>query len=81
MSRISCAAFESTPTLKARAAIYIVVHINHPNELTDNVKAALARLADAGIPLLSQTVLLKGVNNSVEVLAKLMRPSSDHGTA
>lgn len=59
--------------LKTRAAVYIVVHINHPNELTDNVKAALARLADAGIPLLSQTVLLKGVNNSVEVLATLMR--------
>lgn len=61
-------------TLKqARATVYIVVHINHPNELTETVKAALAKLADAGIPLLSQTVLLKGVNNTVEVLAKLMR--------
>ena len=60
-------------TLKRKAAVYIVIHINHPNELTDAVKTGLARLVDAGIPLLSQTVLLKGVNNDVEVLAKLMR--------
>lgn len=59
--------------LKRKAAVYIVLHINHPNELTDAVKAGLARLADAGIPLLSQTVLLKGVNNDAEVLATLMR--------
>ncbi len=60
-------------TLTRKAAVYIVIHINHPNELTDAVKAGLARLVDAGIPLLSQTVLLKGVNNDVEILAKLMR--------
>lgn len=59
--------------LKTRAAVYVVVHINHPNELTDAVRSALARLADAGIPLLSQTVLLKAVNDNVDVLAKLMR--------
>ncbi|QIG47556.1 lysine-2,3-aminomutase-like protein [Nordella sp. HKS 07] len=59
--------------LKTRAAVYVVVHVNHPNELTDAVRTALARLADAGIPLLSQTVLLKGVNNNVDVLARLMR--------
>jgi lysine 2,3-aminomutase len=60
-------------TLKGHTAVYIVIHINHPNELTDAVKAGLSRLCDAGIPLLAQTVLLKGVNNDVEVLAKLMR--------
>lgn len=60
-------------TLKRKTPIYIVIHVNHPNELTEAVKAGLARLVDAGIPLLSQTVLLKGVNNDVEVLAKLMR--------
>ena len=41
--------------------------------MTDAVRTALARLADAGIPLLSQTVLLKGVNDNVDVLARLMR--------
>ncbi len=59
--------------LKRKPAVYVVIHINHPNELTDAVTAGLARLADAGIPLLAQTVLLKGVNNDADVLAKLMR--------
>ncbi|MFZ5676174.1 MAG: lysine-2,3-aminomutase-like protein [Pseudomonadota bacterium] len=59
--------------LKRRAAVYVVIHINHPNELTDAVKTGLARLVDAGIPVLSQTVLLKGVNNDADILAQLMR--------
>jgi lysine 2,3-aminomutase len=54
-------------------ATYVVVHANHPRELTPGARAALARLADAGIPLLSQSVLLKGVNDDAEVLASLMR--------
>jgi lysine 2,3-aminomutase len=54
-------------------AVYLAVHINHPRELTDPVRVALARLADAGIVLLSQTVLLKGVNDDPEVLAALFR--------
>jgi lysine 2,3-aminomutase len=41
--------------------------------LTDQARAACARLADAGIPLLGQTVLLKGINDSAEVLAGLLR--------
>ena len=57
-------------TLKA---VYVAVHCNHANELSPAVCDALSRLADAGIPLLSQTVLLKGVNNDIEVLADLMR--------
>lgn len=64
---------ELVAALKIRAAVYVVVHVNHPNELTDAVRTALAWLADAGIPLLSQTVLLKGVNNDADVLANLMR--------
>ena len=61
-------------TLKRRrAAVYVVIHINHPNELTDAVKTGLARLVDAGIPVLSQTVLLKGVNNDAGILTRLMR--------
>jgi lysine 2,3-aminomutase len=60
--------------LKAdRKAVYIAVHANHPRELTDAARAACARLVDAGIPLLSQTVLLKGVNDDAETLAQLMR--------
>ncbi|HEY8566606.1 MAG TPA: lysine-2,3-aminomutase-like protein [Beijerinckiaceae bacterium] len=54
-------------------AVYVAVHANHPRELTAEARAACARLADAGIPLLSQTVLLRGVNDTVETLAALMR--------
>lgn len=53
--------------------IYVAIHCNHASELTADATAACARLADAGIPLLAQTVLLKGVNDSVEALEKLFR--------
>src|SRR5499426_2369294 len=43
------------------SAVYLVVHANHPRELSPAVRACLDRLTDAGIPLLSQTVLLRGV--------------------
>jgi lysine 2,3-aminomutase len=49
------------------------LHINHPRELTVAVRTAIARLADAGIPLLAQSVLLNGVNDTPEVLGELMR--------
>jgi lysine 2,3-aminomutase len=52
---------------------YLAVHANHPRELTAAARAAIARLADAGIALLSQTVLLKGINDDSDVLATLMR--------
>jgi len=52
---------------------YVAIHVNHPRELTTAARAACARLADAGIPLLSQTVLLAGVNDMPEVLGDLMR--------
>jgi lysine 2,3-aminomutase len=54
-------------------AVYVAVHCNHARELTPSARAALGRLADAGIPLLSQSVLLKGVNDDIETLADLMR--------
>jgi lysine 2,3-aminomutase len=54
-------------------AVYVAVHCNHPRELSPAVRAACARLADAGIPLLSQTVLLKGVNDDIDTLSELMR--------
>ena len=52
---------------------YVAVHVNHARELGRDQRAAIARLADAGIPLLGQTVLLKGVNDTVEALEALMR--------
>lgn len=56
-----------------RLAVWVVVHTNHADELTPEAIAALARLADAGIPLLSQTVLLRGVNADAGTLADLFR--------
>ena len=52
---------------------YLAVHANHPRELTSAARAAITRLADAGVALLSQTVLLKGINDDPDVLAELMR--------
>jgi lysine 2,3-aminomutase len=49
------------------------VHANHPRELTAAARAACARFVDAGIPLLSQSVLLRGVNDDAETLGALMR--------
>jgi KamA family protein len=49
----------------------LVVHVNHPAEIDGAVAAALRRLVEAGIPVLSQSVLLRGVNDRVEVLAEL----------
>jgi len=58
---------------KPAKAVWLSVHANHPRELSPAACAALARLADAGIPLLSQTVLLKGVNDDADVLEVLFR--------
>ncbi len=52
--------------------IYMNLHFNHPDELTPEVKEACGRLADAGIPLGAQTVLLKGVNDDPEIMKRLM---------
>ncbi len=49
----------------------LVVHANHPREMDETVRAALARLAAAEITLLNQSVLLRGVNDSTAVLAEL----------
>jgi lysine 2,3-aminomutase len=53
--------------------IWINTHFNHPNEITEESKEACAMLADAGIPLGNQSVLLNGVNDCVHVMKKLMR--------
>ncbi len=54
-------------------AVYVAVHANHPREMTSAARAACARFIDRGIPMVSQTVLLRGVNDSVETLIALMR--------
>lgn len=58
--------------LKKYHPIWLNTHFNHPNEFTPEAEQALARLANAGIPLGNQTVLLRGVNGCVHVMKKLM---------
>ena len=62
-----------TAILKKFHPLYINTHFNHPAEVTAKAAAACTRLADAGIPLGSQTVLLRGVNDDVETIRTLMR--------
>jgi lysine 2,3-aminomutase len=59
--------------LKQFHPFFMSVHVNHPRELTTEVRAALARLADAGIPLGNQSVLLKHVNDDAEVMTALVQ--------
>jgi len=59
--------------LKQFHPLFMSVHTNHPRELTTEVRAALGRLADAGIPLGNQSVLLKYVNDDAEVMKALVQ--------
>ncbi len=65
----------------SQKAVYVAVHCNHPRELTPQVRAACARLIEAGIPLLSQSVLLAGVNDDIETLEQLMRGPSKRASS
>jgi lysine 2,3-aminomutase len=60
-------------TIRKYHPVFVNVHVNHPDELTPATRAALARIADAGCPLGSQTVLLKGVNDDPEIMKRLMQ--------
>lgn len=62
-----------TAILRKYHPLFISIHFTHPDELTPEVKEACSRLAYAGIPLGSQTVLLKGINDNVETMRKLMQ--------
>ena len=53
--------------------VWVALHANHADELTPAAEAAIARLVDAGLPMVSQTVLLKGVNDDAATLEALMR--------
>lgn len=57
----------------SQKAVYVALHADHPRELTPAARTACARLVDAGIPMLGQSVLLRGVNDDPETLAALMR--------
>ena len=59
--------------LRKHQPIYLNTHFNHPDEITETSAKACARLADAGIPLGNQTVLLRGVNDDPEVMKRLMQ--------
>jgi lysine 2,3-aminomutase len=59
--------------LAVETAVYVVLHANHPRELTERMREGVLQLTRAGIPLLSQTVLLRGVNDDPAVLEALFR--------
>ena len=61
-----------TAMLKKYHPLWLSIHITHPNELTPEMSAACIRLADAGIPLGSQTVLLSDINDDVVTMARLV---------
>ncbi len=52
---------------------WVMTHFNHPTELTEEARVACARLADAGLPVMNQTVLLRGVNDETNTLEALFR--------
>ncbi len=58
---------------ESRKVVYVALHANHPREMTDAARAACAALIDAGFPMVSQTVLLAGVNDDPAVLGALMK--------
>jgi lysine 2,3-aminomutase len=61
-----------TRMIKKHHPLWMSVHFLHPSEMTPEVEESMSRLADAGVPLGSQTVLLKGVNDDVETMKSLM---------
>lgn len=62
-----------TKMLKKYHPLYINTHFNHPKEITEESKKACEMLADAGIPLGNQTVLLRGINDDVDIMKRLMQ--------
>ncbi len=69
---------ELLKVLTQRRPIYVVLHINHPEEFVPAAIEAINKLADHGIVLLGQSVLLKGINDNIETLGKLFRGMVKH---
>ena len=69
---------ELLTVLSEASPLFIVLHSNHPNEFTDEGRDACARLVDSGVPMLSQSVLLKGINDNVETLDSLLRQFAEN---
>jgi KamA family protein len=63
----------------SRLEALVVVHVNHPRELSDPVRTALLELRSTGTPLLNQSVLLRGVNDDAHTLAELSERLFDCG--
>lgn len=59
--------------LAGYAPLFVITQFNHPNEITEQSRRAVAELVQHGLPVLNQAVLLKGVNDSVDVLASLFQ--------
>lgn len=68
---------ELVQALRGRPAIWIMVHFNHPKELTPQAREAIGRLADGGFPLMNQAVMLRGINDDPQVLAQLFQELAD----
>ncbi len=58
---------------ESHESTWIMTHFNHPKELSEEARAACARLVDAGLPVMNQTVLLRGVNDDQNTLEELFR--------
>ncbi len=67
-----------TQVLRAALPVFVVLHCNHPREFTEAGALACAQLVDAGIPMLSQTVLLRGINDDIETMTALLRLLVEH---
>jgi lysine 2,3-aminomutase len=64
---------ELLAALRPHHPLWVMTHFNHPRELTTESRAALARLADAGFPVMNHSVLLRGINDDAATLATLFR--------
>jgi lysine 2,3-aminomutase len=64
---------ELLSALRPHHPLWVMTHFNHPKELSEDARRACRQLADAGFPVMNQTVLLRGVNDDAEVLAGLFR--------
>lgn len=64
---------EKIEAIKSGPMTFCVLHINHSDELTSDTKLCIGQLVNAGVPMLSQTVLLRGINNSSETLSALFK--------